>query len=460
LLTKAPRPSHTVGVLSLAVLVFASAQTSVAPAIPQMAHALNSTTQTAAWSFTAYMVSAAVLTPVIGRLGDMFGKRRLLAVVLALFAVGALVAAAVPRMDVVILGRVVQGAGGGIVPLSFGLIRDHVPAVRRAGAIGVVSSLAGLGMGFGLVLGGVLVDRFSFEAIFWTAAGTAALAAVAVRVVVEESPGAAARWVDWWGIAVLSGGLFAVMLAIGQLNRWGAADPRTIALVLAGLVLLLVFGLVEGRVPHPLLDLGLLAHPSVLLANVASLLVGFAAFSVFVLVPQYAQTPDAAGFGFGSDATQVGLLMMPGCVLMVSAGPLAARLARTAGSKVPMAMGSTLIAVGMLFLVHDRGSLTALFAPTALVLFGLGLSFASTATLIIDHAPAGASGEASGVNAVVRALGNALGVQTTAAVVSVGGGQAWLVEARYSTAFLLCAAAAAAATFTAGLVARGGMDLR
>ena len=176
-MSKASLPSHapTVGVLSLAVLVFASAQTSVAPAIPQMAHELGSTTQTAAWSFTAYMVSAAVLTAVIGRLGDMFGKRGLLTVVVSLFAVGALVAATVPRMDVVILGRVVQGAGGGIVPLSFGLIRDHVPAVRRATAIGLVSSLAGLGMGFGLVLGGVLVDRFSFEAIFWSAAGTLAI---------------------------------------------------------------------------------------------------------------------------------------------------------------------------------------------------------------------------------------------------------------------------------------------
>ncbi|WP_156184814.1 MFS transporter [Allosalinactinospora lopnorensis] len=107
------QPSLTTGVLCLAVLVFASAQTSVAPAIPQMARDLGSTTQTAAWSFTAYMVSAAVLTPVVGRLGDMFGKRRLLAIVLGLFALGALVAATVARMDVVILGRVVQAPVGG-----------------------------------------------------------------------------------------------------------------------------------------------------------------------------------------------------------------------------------------------------------------------------------------------------------------------------------------------------------
>ena len=452
------RPSLTTGVLCLAVLVFASAQTSVAPAILQMARELDSTTQTAAWTFTAYMVSAAVLTPVIGRLGDMFGKRRLLAIVLGLFALGALVAATVPRMDAVILGRVVQGAGGGIVPLSFGLIRDHVPAVHRTTAIGLVSSLAGLGMGFGLVLGGVLVDRFSFEAIFWSAAATAALAAVAVRLVLEESPTGGVRRVDWWGISWLSAGLFAVMLAVGQLNAWGAADPRTIVLALTGLALLVVFGLVERRVPHPLLDLSLLVHPSVLLANVAALLVGFAAFSVFVLVPQFAQTPGSAGFGFGSDATQVGLLMMPGCILMVLAGPVAARLGRTAGGKLPMAAGSTLIAVGMMFLAHNRASLMALFAPTVLVLFGLGLSFASTANLIIDHAPAGATGEATGVNAVVRALGNALGVQATAAV--VGAGQLGLVDARYSTAFLLCAVVAAVATLTAALVPRGGVPPR
>ncbi|WP_052745725.1 MFS transporter [Allosalinactinospora lopnorensis] len=276
-----------------------------------------------------------------------------------------------------------------------------------------------------------------------------------MRLLLAESTSGGHRRVDWWGISWLSAGLFAVMLAVGQLNTWGVADPRTTLLALTGLGLLIVFGVVERRVPQPLLDIGLLVHPSVLLGNVAAFLVGFAAFSVFVLVPQYAQTPRSVGFGFTSDATQVGLLMMPGCIVMVLAGPLSARLGGRAGDKIPMAMGSTLIAVGMLFLAHDRATLMALFAPTALVLFGLGLSFASTANLIVDHAPAGATGEATGVNAVVRAMGNALGVQTTAAVVSAGAG-----DAPYATAFLLCAFAAVAATVTAALVPKGPLPPR
>ena len=158
---KSSPPRGATGILALAALAFALAQTAVIPGMRGMAQSLHTSTETVSWVLTGYLVAAAVLTPVVGRLGDMFGKRRMLAVALVLFGAGGAVAAVAPNVWIVVAARVLQGAGGGIFPLCFGIISDSFPEKRRPGALGLISAIAGVGAGGGLLLGGLLTDHAS-----------------------------------------------------------------------------------------------------------------------------------------------------------------------------------------------------------------------------------------------------------------------------------------------------------
>src|ERR1700754_3401395 len=168
-------------ILSIAALAFALAQTTLIPALGDLKVALDTDSSGVAWTLTGYLLAAAVFTPLMGRLGDMFGKRRMLVISLGFFTLGSLVAALGSSLLVVVAGRVVQGVGGGIFPLCFGIIRDEFPRERVGRSIGLTTRTLGIGGGLGLVIGGLLVDHASYHDIFWLSAAMSALAAVAVQ---------------------------------------------------------------------------------------------------------------------------------------------------------------------------------------------------------------------------------------------------------------------------------------
>ena len=183
-----PHPLRSLLILSLAALAFALAQTMLIPALTELAKSLNTDASGVAWTVTAYLLAAAVCTPVFGRLGDMFGKRRLLVVALGIFVAGSVISALGTSLEVVVAGRVLQGAGGGIFPLCFGIIRDEFPREKVGSSIGLISATFGIGGGAGLILGGLITDHTSYHWIFWLGAISAALAAVFIELFVPESP--------------------------------------------------------------------------------------------------------------------------------------------------------------------------------------------------------------------------------------------------------------------------------
>src|SRR5829696_4098035 len=153
-----PHPMRSLLILSVAALAFALAQTTLIPALGELAQELDTDASGVAWTLTGYLLSAAVCTPIFGRLGDMFGKRRLLVIALAVFAAGSVVAALADSLELLVAGRVLQGVGGGIFPLCFAIIRDEFPPERVSASIGLISATFGIGGGAGLILGGTLVD--------------------------------------------------------------------------------------------------------------------------------------------------------------------------------------------------------------------------------------------------------------------------------------------------------------
>jgi EmrB/QacA subfamily drug resistance transporter len=448
---------RTMTILIVASLAYALGQTAVVPAIGELARNLNTSPQNVTWTLTGYLVSAAVLTPVVGRLGDMFGKRRLLVAALVLFAAGGAVAALGGNLALVVTGRVIMGAGGGIFPLCFGIIRDEFPAGRRVGAMGLVSAVAGIGGGGGLLLGGVLIDHTSYRWIFWSGTLMALIAAVAAQLVVPESPERTPGRIDLIGAGLLAVGVTLPLLAISRAGVWGWSSPRTISMIVAGLLVLVVFGFAERRIREPLVDMRVLANPTVLVTNVATVLVGFGMFGAFMLIPQLIEVPEGAGYGFGGSATEAGLIMLPGSLTMLVAGPLSAMLTNRFGAKLPLALGAVITGAALVALAADHGSVGSVLGLSAVMFFGIGLSFAAIPNLIIDSVSPAQTGQATGVNTLLRSVGSSVGTQVVAGVLasSVVAGRVIPTEHAYVEAFLIAAGVTLASAFAAALIPRG-----
>jgi EmrB/QacA subfamily drug resistance transporter len=455
--TSTPVRQHynvTLAVLALGALSYALLQTMVAPALPEIQHELGATPTEATWVLTVYLLSASVFTPVLGRLGDMFGKERMLVAVLGLFAAGSLIAALSSSLALLVAGRAVQGAAGAVFPLAFGIIRDEFPRDRVATGIGLISATFGIGGGGGLILSGLIVDHFSYRWIFWFGFVVVVIATVATHLWVPESPIKSPARVDYGGAALLSAGLTAFLVAVSQGNRWGWTSVRIIGLFAAAAVLLVVWVLFEQRVREPLVDIDLLRLRGVWTTNLTAFLIGFGMFGSFILVPQFVQMPAAAGYGFAVGVTGAGLFLLPSTAVMLVAGPLAGSLAGRVGSKVPLLVGTACASVSFVLLAVAHDKEWQIVVAVAILGLGIGLSFASMANLIVDAVPQHQTGEATGINTIMRTVGGAFGAQIVAAIITshVEPGTSFPTESGFTTAFWMGAVSVAGAFVAATLI--------
>ncbi|XVV16031.1 MFS transporter [Actinoplanes sp. CA-131856] len=440
--------------IGLGTLAAALSQTTVLPALPELATALHTDRQSVTWTLTATLIAAAVFTPMIGRLGDLFGRRRLLIAVLAVFTAGSVLSAVSDHLGLVLAGRVLQGAGGGIIPLGVAVARSAFPAERRASSIGVISAVYGVGTGLGLVLGGLVVDHASYPWIFWITGLIAAASGVAVAFLVPETGGTATRGrLDLAGVALLAVGVTLPLLAVSRGNAWGWTSARTLVLLAAGLIVLVVFGLVERRIAQPLVDLGLLRRPAVLITNVTTFLVGIGMFGAFVLVPQFAEAPVSTGYGFGVDATRAGLLLAPGSLAMMAGGPIAARMHRRYTGRVTLAVAAGVTALGSVLLAFSHSTQLLVLLWSFVALIGVGLALAVIPTMIVEEVPADRAAEAAGVNALIRSVGSSVGTQVLAGILAAGTVAGALPPVgNFTGAFLFGAAATVVAMVAAVLI--------
>src|SRR3954470_15117529 len=313
----APHRQHyglTFGVLALSGATYALLQSLVAPALPEIQRDLHTSATAVAWVLTAFLLSASIFTPILGRLGDMFGKERMLVVALVTLAFGSLVAALASSIGLLIIGRVIQGAGGAILPLAFGIIRDEFPRRRVAGGIALISAILGIGGGLGIVLAGPIVDAFSYHWLFWFPLILVVVATVMTVLFVPESPIKVPGRINWAGAALLSAWLVCLLVGISEGSSWGWLDGRTLGLFVAAAVLLVAWIANEQRADEPLVDMAMMRIRGVWTVNAAAFLVGAGMYSSFVLIPLFTEMPSAAGYGFHASVTQAGLFMLPSTV--------------------------------------------------------------------------------------------------------------------------------------------------
>ncbi|MBA3347109.1 MAG: MFS transporter [Actinobacteria bacterium] len=437
----------TLGVLTLAGTAFAFQQTMVFPALPAFQEEFGSSTAWTTWVLTAFLVSAAVTTPILGKLGDQYGKERLLLVSLGLFLLGCVGAAFAWDIWSLIGFRALSGAGGALFPLAFAIIRDEFPPARVGVAIGLLSAVFGVGGGFGIVLSGVIVDHLSWRLLFILGSIPVAASLWLVHRYVPESPIRTPSRVDAAGALLLSGGLIAFMIALTEGEDWGWSSGFVLALVALSLAFLVVWGLVESRVSEPMVDLRMMAHRPVLITNVTTLISGFALFSCFVLVPAFVAAPASRGYGFSASATQAGLYLLPSSVAMLFSGPAAGLMGRRFGPKWPLAAGMAVVAVAAVLLSQYHDEPWQVVVASAALGVGVGAAFAAMVALISENVDQREMGVATGMNTVVRMIGSVVGAQVGAALLTAQtiGGTSLPAESAFTWAFGLAAVAAVAA---------------
>jgi MFS family permease len=446
-------PTLTLTVLGMASLAYILLQSLVVPALPTIGRELGTTQSTVTWLLTGYLLSASVATPILGRLGDMFGKRKILVIVLASLVGGSIVAATTTSIVVMILARIVQGGGGAIFPLAFSIIRDELPRERVAGAIGMISASIGVGAGFAIVAAGPIVDNLSYHWLFWIPGAMAAIAMVATLFLIPESPVTSPGRVSIPAVLTLSGWLVALLLAVSEGSNWGWTSPRILGLFAAAVVLFVVWVMIELRSEQPLVDVRMMRIPTVWWTNVAATLFGFGMYSLMVAIPAFIQTPTSAGYGFGASISQSGFALLPMSFGMLFAGLAAGRLTARYGSKVPLVFGSIVSALGMLFLalVHDQE--WTIYVSMGVVGVGIGLAFTAMSNLVVEAVPITQTGVATGMNANVRTIGGSIGTQVVSAVIVAGVPDGAIPhEHGYVLAFLVMGVALALAGVAAALI--------
>ena len=438
-------PGRLLAVLAFGGGAYAMLQSLVVPALPTLQRDLNTTPSGVAWIFTAYLLAASVATPIAGRLGDMFGKKRTLVVVLSGLAAGTLLAAVATTLPVMIVARTIQGLGGAIFPLAFGIVRDEFPRERVAGGIALISGLLGVGGGLGIVLAGPILAHLDYHWLFWIPLVVIAATVVATMLIIPESPVRAPGNVDWTGAVLLSLWLVCLLVAISEAPSWGWLSARTLGLIAVGAVVAVVWIWVETRSPSPLVDMRMMQLRGVWTTNLAGFLLGIGMYSSFVLIPQFVQTPVSNGYGFGSSVTQAGLFLIPSTIAMMIASPLGGRLSGRFGSKVPLVLGSVITMLAFILLAVAHTQHWQVYLSSLLLGTGIGFAFASMANLIVEAVRPDQTGVATGMNTVMRTIGGAIGAQVVASILAANVLADGLPEEKgYTLSFVLMAVALAA----------------
>jgi EmrB/QacA subfamily drug resistance transporter len=441
-------------VLLAAGFLYSLMQTLVLPALPALGASLDSSPEATAWVLTTFLLSAAVSIPLVGKLGDRYGHRRVLMAVLVAFAAGSALCAMADELSLLLVGRLVQGIGGGLFPLAFGIARAALPPATVPSAVSALSAVIGVGAGVGLPLSGVIVDQVDPAWLFWPGLIALPLVFATLRWVPPSPPGPPDA-VDWIGAALLAGGLTGLLLGATRGAAWGWLSPATIGSAAGGVLLLVGWVWVERRRTAPLVSLQLLGRRPVWAADLCAFLIGLALFAGFLAIPQFAQVPDHSGFGFGFSATAAGLLLLPNAVCQVLASNWSARIGARFGFRVSLLAGNVLIAVafGALSLVHDHP--WHLAAGGAVLGLGVGLSFAALANVTVDAVGPAEVGIATGLNTVARTIGAAFGSAVAATAIAVCASPEGPTRVGFVVAFLIAAVISVLAIAAALLVPRG-----
>jgi MFS family permease len=433
-------------VVGFAALAVSLTQAMLIPVLSTLPVTLDTSVGNVEWLLTSTLLVGAVAVPLFGRLGDMFGKRRMMLVAIAALVIGSLITCFTSNLVLLIVGRAIQGASMATIPLGISLLSTTLPRERVGSAIAVISAMLGVGGALALPFASLIAEHADFHALFWVTAVGGIIAFVSVLLVVPESPNRSGGRVDLVGAFLLSATLVTLLLPLAQTATWGWGSARVIGLLALSGVLLVLFGWSQTRIRQPLVDLVALRRRPIVLTNVASILFGFALFASMIGTAGYLQAPRSTGYGFGSSILTSGLVMLPSGLMMLFFAPVAARLIRLRGAPQTLALGACIVGVSWIVRIVLTDSIWWVVLGGIVLGIGIGIGYAAMPTLINEHTPPNELAAANGLNTLARSIGTSLasavgGSILAAATISLGGFEVPTLTS-YRVLFGMCVAAA------------------
>ena len=411
-----PRTGLIIAVLALCGTLVSLQQTLVLPLLPDFPEILNTSSDNASWLVTITLLTAAVGTPIVSRLADMFGKRLLLILCMWAVILGSLISALSASLTLVIIGRGLSGLGACLVPVGISIMRDHLPGERVGSGVALMSATLGIGGAVGMPLAGIIYQGFDWHYLFYISGGFAVLMLIAVYLVVPESSVRTRGRFDYVGALLLSIALTCLLLAVSKAGSWGWLSPITLSLLVIGFLVMAAWVPWELRVGQPLVDIRTSMRRTVLLTNAASVLIGFAMFTNFLTSTQQVQMPAETGYGFGLSVIATGLVMLPAGILMVAMAPVSAGLIRRFGGRAVLIAGGVVMAIGFIGRSLLHGSVTEIVVTSGIGSLGTALAFAAMPTLIMRSVPITETAAANGLNTLLRSIGSSSASAVVAAV--------------------------------------------
>ena len=407
-----------VATLATTGLVAAFLQTLVTPVFPELPRLLDTTPADASWVLTSTLLAAAISTPISGRLGDMYGKRKVMLALLAIMTFGSVLAALSTTLVPMIIARSLQGVGLGVIALGISILRDVIHPKALGGAVALVSATLGIGGALGLPLAAIIAQSVDWHYLFWLAAvfGLVAMGLV-VRVIPVSTLRTGGRF-DVPGAVGLAVGLVGILLAVSKGTAWGWTSPLTISLLVGGVLVLLAWGVVELRTPDALIDLRVASRRPVLLTNLASIAVGFAFFICSASLPILLEAPATTGVGFGLPLLLASFCLMPLGLVMFLTSPLAARLTAARGARTSFILGEVIIAATFVAAGFLTDQVWHVILISTFVGVGVGFAYAAMPTLIMGAVPPRETAAANGLNSVMRTLGSTIAATVAGIILS------------------------------------------
>ncbi|WP_318528321.1 MFS transporter [Nonomuraea gerenzanensis] len=415
-----------VSVLAVAGIVGSLMQTLVVPLVGELPRLLDADAADTSWVITVTLLVGAVATPVVGKLGDLYGKRRMMLACSVPLVAGSVVCALAGSLLPMIAGRGLQGLGVGMIPLGVSALRDLLPPQRVGPAIALMSSSMGIGGALGLPISAAVAEYADWRMLFWGAAALSVLVAVLIWLLVPATPAHGRGRLDVAGAAGLGVALVCLLLGVSKGAEWGWGSGTTLGLLGTAVVVALLWGMWELRVRDPLVDLRTTARPQVLLTNVASVLIGFAMYAQSLVVIQVLQLPAETGYGLGQSMLAAGLWLAPSGLMMMAVSSLGARLSAARGPRTSLFVGALIIAMGYGAAVGLMGWAWGLMVAGSVGSIGVGLAYGAMPALIMGAVPQSETASANSFNTLMRSIGTSVsaavvGVILSQLTVSMGG---------------------------------------
>jgi MFS family permease len=405
-------------VLATSGSVVALMQTLLVPLLPDLPTLLHVSSDAASWSITATLLASAVATPSVGKLADMFGKKRMLLFSLSVMTLGSFIGAVGRGFGELILARALQGFAMSLIPVAISIMRDEIPREKLDSAVALMSATLGIGAAIGLPLAGVVYSQFGWRAVFWVSMAMGLAMFLLVSLVISESDVKTGGNFDALGAALLSLFLAAFLLPLSNGSTWGWTNGKTLGLFAISLFFLAIFVPWEMLRREPLVDLRTTIYGPVALTNIASIAIGFSMYVNMLSNTELLQIPKESHFGLGLSVIKAGLALLPAGLTMIILSPVSARITKKYGPRITIITGSLVLACGYIFRYFFMHSLVEIIFGAIFVSSGTAIGYAAIPTLIMRSVPISETAAANALNTVIRSIGTSTSSAVIASVFS------------------------------------------